>query len=294
MQGAELNILDEGSEDHSADTPIVLAVRLGRRIMFARSWCLGAQRNKHPLGQRSVRLLIEVAALEGYTDILRDLLSWDKSWTQDQLDQALIMTCGQWNFDCVATLLAECAFSTLALEDAMQFAATQEPLLHRGLESMEERLLHLEDDARRQAEVLRLLLAEYAHPGDERASPTASDRFALLNRTLYSVSQSPFMIGALKLLLEMGADPNTLNRPGLNTPLHRALTRDYRMPGRCNEEEISALLDYRARVDLLNDKNETAVHRAMKNGDERMVRKLRQQRQNAQAIRTSLDPGHRE
>ena len=60
------------------------------------------------------------------------------------------------------------------------------------------------------------------------------------------------------------------------TPLHRALGGEVRVFRRCNEEGVGVLLKYGARVDIRNDKEETAMDIARKKGDTKMVEKLMQ------------------
>src|SRR5687767_13575454 len=97
-RGANMDILDEGSTNiRQEDTPIRLAVRLGRRDMAKTLWDLGAHRQKYP-DDYSPRMiesgtLLEAAAFEGQADMVSDLLSWTSEWTQDQRSHALRMAC---------------------------------------------------------------------------------------------------------------------------------------------------------------------------------------------------------
>jgi ankyrin repeat protein len=273
IEGADFNILDEGSEGRPPDTPIRLAVRLGRRAMFARLWNAGAERKKYPSDWGQGRSLIEVAASEGSADILTDLLSWNQSWTHDEQLQALTAACRQWFPDSVAALIRERpCFSKKELEDSMHMAVTGEPTYHdREWVTVQERLLTLEEDSFRQERILIMLLDEWDRVGV--ADGVAHEPSQLLDRLLLVVSISLFSIAALRLLLERGADPNALNK---STPLHRALGSNFRVLKQCNEAGVEALLKYGARVDIKNNKGETAMDIAKKNGDTRMMERLMQ------------------
>lgn len=272
IEGADFNIVDEGSEGRPPDTPIRLAARLGRRAMFAQLWNAGAERNKYPSDWGQGRSLIEVAAGGGRADILTDLLSWNQSWTHDEQLQALTTACMQWFPDSVAALMDKCSFSKKELEDSMHIAVTGGPTYHdREWISIHERLLTLGEDSLRQEGILIMLLDEWDRVAG--ADGVADEPSQFLDHLLSVVSTSLFSIAALRLLLKRGADPNALNK---STPLHRALRRNLWGLKQCNEAGVEALLKYGARVDIKNDKGETAMDIAKKNGDTRMMERLMQ------------------
>ena len=74
-RGATMDILDEGSTNtRMEDTPIRLAVRLGRRDVAKILWDFSAHMQKQPRLIESGTLL-EVATSEGQADMVSDLLS---------------------------------------------------------------------------------------------------------------------------------------------------------------------------------------------------------------------------
>lgn len=268
-EGADLNILDEGGEGRPPDTPIGLAVRLGRDEMFAILWNAGAQRKKN--SSWWCRSLIEIAAGEGHAEILTNLLLWDPSWTQEELILALTKACGFWFVDSVAILLDKCTFNKRELEISMHTVITGNPTYHGDWISPHERLLDLENDSLRQEGILRMLLDAWDHIASEDV--IADERTQLLHRFLFITSSSPFRVGALRLLLQKGADPNAVQN---GTPLHLAVGRHFWILRRCNEEGAEVLLKYGARVDIRNDKGETAIDIAEIHSDTKMVEKLLQ------------------
>jgi ankyrin repeat protein len=125
-------------------------------------------------------------------------------------------------------------------------------------------LLTLEEDSARQARVLELLLNTHA-----RIKGIASDvdkAPALLNRLLIITSSSFFMFGAMKLLLEQGANPNTQGEIGGETPLHRAVVRKGHVQ-KCNEDGVELLLSSGARLDICDAQGNSVIYYAKEYGD---------------------------
>jgi ankyrin repeat protein len=266
MYDPNLDILDEGNEGRNPDTPLNLAVGLGRRDMVKNLWDAGAGHGCYAAEVRaySRKTLIEHVAYGGYADILRDLLTWSDEWPQLRREYALWYTCRQWHDDAVCVLLELCVFSVQELERGLDFAADNSSGWKQGSRrSTQERLLTAEEDSKHQARILEAIL-------DARKRVLGANgqmsELALLNHWLHANAFSPFNISTLRFLLERGADPDFQNPDG-NTVLHFAVvwSREVR---RCNEEGVATLLEYGARTDILNNEGDDALDNAKKRGDE--------------------------
>lgn len=257
IRGADINLVDIGHEMRSPDTPIRVAVRLGRRAMFKRLWDLGAERNKYPSNIYIRRSLVEVAACDGQAHILRDLLHWDESWTEDQRIRALILACNQGHILVITTLLVECAYSTTVLENAISAAMDAEFPLDTWCKASEhEKKLKQQHRSMRLAATVMHLLDEHSRVGSADGTQTY-DCSALLNQLVYRAAASQGDVDVLRLVLAKGADPNIVGREG-NTPLHKAMTRWGHGMGDYNEKGVIVLLENGAEVDIQNEKGETA------------------------------------
>lgn len=257
IRGADIDLVDAGDEMHHPDTPICVAVRLGRRAMFKRLWDLGAERNKYPFDICTRHSLVKVAACDGQAHVLRDLLHWDQSWTEEQRILALMMACTQGHVLVIATLLVECAYSTTVLEDAISRAMNAEFPLDTWCNASEhEKKLKQQERLMRRAAIVMHLLDEHARVGSADGTQTY-DCSALLNRLVYTAAASKGYVDVLRLVIAKGVDPNTVGRKG-NTPLHEAMTRGLHGMGDYNEKGIVVLLEHGANVDTRNGAGETA------------------------------------
>ncbi|PVH98281.1 ankyrin [Periconia macrospinosa] len=243
-RGANMDILDERTPDERKveDTPIRLAVRLGRRDMVRKMWRSGAQRHMYAktsnLADRVT--LLEVAAREGYPDIVGDMLSWKSDWTYDQRLNALRKACRAYDVDadagCTRLLLNDWQYDP---EDLEEIAC--------------ETIIHRVEGGGNLAKVIAALL-------DEHRGQVMGDNHAhqdLLDLLLPGAAASQSQIESLRLLLQSGADPNapikknawTQSRFPLQLTLHfeqwDAQTRTF------NVEGLKTMLDYGARTDIL-------------------------------------------
>lgn len=106
--------------------------------------------------------------------------------------------------------------------------------------------MFLRREAKRQVDVIAMLLDAHWRLGDPRAHQ------ALLNRLLLMTAATSFCINTLRLLLQGGAYPNSRSESNGMTALQMALTirRDV---GTFNEEGVKELLDSGASVDVLDE-----------------------------------------
>ncbi|KAF2275571.1 ankyrin [Westerdykella ornata] len=256
-RGANMDILDEGCTNiRMEDTPIRLAVRLGRRDMAKTLWDLGAHRQKYP-DDYSPRViesgtLLEVAAFEGQADMVSDLLSWTSEWTQDQKSHALSLACAAFHLDVARVLLEAFQFDQAELEEVAAYTATCEHAPNQPCSSRDEKFAFLRREAKRQADVIATLLDAHRRLGDPRAHQ------ALLDRLLPVTAATPFRIDTLRLLLQGGAYPNSRSESDGMTALQMALTirRDV---GTFNEEGVKELLDSGASVDVLDEAGKSKI-----------------------------------
>lgn len=159
MYVPDLDVLNGGIDQRYEDTPLRLAGRLGRRMMVKQRWYAGAQHNKYvsdiPVHAR--RSLLEVAAYEGHTAIVEDLLSLSTKWTQDERNVAVRMASQEWRPDVVKVLRERCALTVEELESHLR-SATRHATLGNPWISKHERLLTLKEDFNLQAAVFESLL----------------------------------------------------------------------------------------------------------------------------------------
>ncbi|KAH7384438.1 ankyrin repeat-containing domain protein [Phaeosphaeria sp. MPI-PUGE-AT-0046c] len=118
VYGPNLDVLDGGIDPRFEDTPLRLAVWLGRREMVKQLWHAGAQHKKYAsyIPVLSHESLPEVAACEGHAAIVEDLLLWSKEWTQVERNVAIRVASQEWHPDVVKVLLQWCSFTVQELE----------------------------------------------------------------------------------------------------------------------------------------------------------------------------------
>ncbi|KAH7090627.1 hypothetical protein FB567DRAFT_296325 [Paraphoma chrysanthemicola] len=203
-RGANMDILDEGSDNiRTKDTPIRLAVRLGRRDLAKTLWNSGAHRQKYP-DDYSPRLiesgtLLEVAAFEGQADMVSDLLSWTSEWTQDQKNHALSLACAAFHLDAAKVLMEAFRFDQAKLEEVSAYTATCGHAPNHPCSSRDEKFAFLRREAKRQADIIAMLLEAHRRLGDPRVHQ------ALLNLLLPMTAATSFRIDTLRLLIQNGA-----------------------------------------------------------------------------------------
>ncbi|KAK0754622.1 ankyrin repeat-containing domain protein [Schizothecium vesticola] len=223
----------------STYTPLLNAARNGRRDIARLLWeRVGPEARFYPsepgnpahAGEISC---LQVAAAHGYAALGADFLNvWD-SWTPDETRRTLVAAAAAWHGDVVALLLDRAAFTADAIQDAL--AASVGP--GNG-----------DDDlmARQHGVVRRLLDAGGDPNGTRRGRPM-----------LLVAASSATCLGALKALLEKGADPNIQDVTSGTTALHQ-----YRRVGRAPSSPATAevLLRHGASPDLADREGETPVH----------------------------------
>jgi hypothetical protein len=252
-----MDILDGGSTNiRMEDTPIRLAVPLGRRDMAKTLWDLGVHRQKY-LDDYSPRViesctLLEVAAFEGQADMVSDLLPWTSEWTQDQQSHAFSLACAAFHLGVARVLLEAFQFDQAKLEEVVAYTATWEHASHQPCSSRDEKFAILRREAKRQADVVATLLDAHRRLGHPRA------HLALLNRLLPMTAAASFRIDTLRLLLQGGANPNSRSESNVMTALQMALTirRDV---GTFHEEGVKELLDSGASVDMLDEAGKSKI-----------------------------------
>ncbi|KAF3000723.1 hypothetical protein E8E13_003365 [Curvularia kusanoi] len=251
-RGANMDILDEDcSDERMVDTPLRLAVRLGRRDIAKMLWDFGVHMQKQPRSIESGSLLA-VAASEGHTDMVSDLLSWTSEWAPDHQTDALRLACTAFHLDVAKVLLEAFQFDQAQLEVAAVWTVTSEHAPPQPRSSRDERFTFLRREAKRQAEIIATLLDAYRRLGDARAYQ------AFLNHLLPMSASTPFRIDTLRLLLQSGADPNSRSKNSGRTALQLSLTvrRDVQT---FNEEGVKELLDFGASVDGLDEAEKSKI-----------------------------------
>jgi hypothetical protein len=190
--GANTDILDAGSYNiRFEDTPIRLAVRLGRREMLKMLWDSGAQRAKYaddyPPYSIEAGSLLEIAVWEGYTDMVSDLIEWKEEWNLNQQSHALWLACGAFHGGVVRVLLAASEYGQETLEGIAKYTVTIENAPENLLGSREEKVKWQREEGKRQADIIKVLLE---HCGLITGKPQY--HLHLLNRLLPMAATSPF------------------------------------------------------------------------------------------------------
>ena len=154
---------------------------------------------------------LRVAAREGHADIVADLLdAWD-GWPAYETGWALRGAALSWRDNTVALLLARVPYEADTIQDALKdlvWFPKFLSILHIGV-GFGPPLVPAEEDIRRQSVVGQLVDAGANPDGDLYGQPL-----------LHEAASSSDGLGALKVLLERGANPNLQDTNG-KTALHK-------------------------------------------------------------------------
>ncbi|KAL5344787.1 hypothetical protein ACLOAV_010184 [Pseudogymnoascus australis] len=217
-------------------TAIGLAASKGHRDIVKRLWTRCAPES-HVDGLTIHQTCIFMAASHGHASIVDDMLNWWSGWSQDLKITALRLAAMQWHFGVVNLLLKRESFEQSILQGALHSAADHKAMFtddkpkYEGVEYVNQQLL------------ISLLIDAGADPNSCPHGNTP---------LIITVASNSNLTGALKTLLEKGADPNKTNGSGLSA-LH-VLTEPVEVrqmgggPSVINETAIHLLLQYKASV----------------------------------------------
>ncbi|KAK4233254.1 ankyrin [Achaetomium macrosporum] len=226
-------------------TPILTASQYGRREMARLFWRLvGPDGRFYPsLRRRSELTCLVVAAQYGQADLVADFLDMWDGWSVDEKRRALLDAAAEWNDNVVTVLLAKVGYEVDDIQEALGQCVDSGPgsTHYIGADDGDTP----EYNARAHRLVCRLV--------DAGGNADAT----YLERPLLCIA-APLAdrIGALKALLEKGANPNIQNVEG-RTPLHAT----FRFSS-SSIEALRLLLDHGASPEIPDQDGATPLHAA--------------------------------
>ncbi|KAM0298184.1 hypothetical protein ACHAPM_008882 [Fusarium culmorum] len=238
--GVGVDVAADSSAHEHRLSPLALAVRLGNQRLLWRLWQhLHSQEEE---SKAKVDSCLFEASINSQTTILRALLSW-KEWTAEAKTEALFWAARSWKVYSAQLLTTQLSFPQDVLDKALHHAVDFRPLIGDDF-----KLDYNGDDYLQQ----QLLIA---HLIDAGANPNA-----IINGQppIITAARSISLVGALKVLLDKGANPDATDRRG-KSALHflgspTALNRSGPVV-RLNETAIRILLSHNASVTLEDDES---------------------------------------
>ncbi len=195
-------------------TPLWFACKYGRRWLARLFWQLvGPDGRFLPSDGETINRLscLRVAAWEGHADIVADLLdAWD-GWPAYETGWALRGAASSWRESTVAMLLTRVPYEANTIQDALKDLVRLPKILPVFLGGFvpSSPIVTTEENSRQQSVVRQLVDAGANPDGDLHGQPL-----------LHKAACSSNGIGALKVLLEKGANPNLQDING-KTALHK-------------------------------------------------------------------------
>lgn len=186
---------DSSAHEHQL-SPLALAARLGNKRLLWRLWQHLHSQEKESLA--NVDSCLFEASINSQTTILRALLSW-KEWTAEAKSEALFWAARSWKAYSAQLLTTQLSFPQDVLDKALHHAVGFRPLIGDDF-----KLDYNGDDYLQQ----QLLIA---HLIDAGANPNA-----IINRQppIITAARSVSLVGALKVLLDKGANLDATDRRG--------------------------------------------------------------------------------
>lgn len=243
--GADLFLVDYGD---SSVTAIGCAAREGHRDAVARLWAAATPedqlRNIAPYRQSLI-----VAAMYGRAAIVHDLLSSWHGWPLQLKDNALLWAARRWHFEVAHLLINIVDFDKNKLQEALCYAVEKRMELADEFKSRCEGF-----EYSNQQSLIALLVDAGADP-----NYTWNDMPLLCSTAL-----DANLTGALRVLLEKGADPNACSETG-RSALHMVagvVSQGQIDSPVVNETAIRLLIHHHASVSQSDEEGETPLHTA--------------------------------
>ncbi|RYO92561.1 hypothetical protein DL766_002358 [Monosporascus sp. MC13-8B] len=231
--GADAFIVSYGEQRLTA---IGFAAFKGHRDIVKRLWTC-CRPESHVEGLKPYQTCFVVAATHGHASIVEDMLDWWNGWSQELRIEALLWASRRWHFGVVTLLLKRTSFEQPTLQEALHAATNHKFMLSYEFDIKYEGIDYLDQ---------QLLIASLIDAG---ADPNSCPDNAPL---IYTTAHNANLTGALKTLLEKGADPNKTDGSG-KSALH-VLASPVMIgqlaggPGLLNETAIHLLLQHKASV----------------------------------------------
>ncbi|KAH6689547.1 ankyrin repeat-containing domain protein, partial [Plectosphaerella plurivora] len=269
-------LLEAGADDsvdrnfQRFDSVWILAAKLGRREILRRVWSRIAEppdplqaeldRENIQFDEDSKAACLREAAGHGQAATVRDMLDWKQDWHIRSLSEAVVAAAYEWQDEVVALLLGLVTFPTERLNVFLRAACSLKPV--RAARPRIEDYLGF-DGVRQEQQVAGIIRA-----GAEVDVPRARGRCDLVRST----ASVAFLIGALKGLLDNGANPNQADSVhgltalhGLAWPVGPGEMQPYAY--RHNYSAARLLLEHGADVFRPDDRGNTPLHYAAAGAD---------------------------
>ncbi|KAH6953867.1 ankyrin repeat-containing domain protein [Ilyonectria sp. MPI-CAGE-AT-0026] len=254
--GAKPLILRRIGDD--ASTPLSIAARQGNRAILRQLW-QHIDPDHHAGNYLGFQFCLVQAAMYGQPLTIADLLDWWDGWSPKAREYALRWAAMRWKVYAVELLLSKLSFEQQLLDTALCDASDFKSLM------VYETIVDYEGvDYFEQQQLIALLV-------DAGANPNATfNQEPLIQSAACSVN----LVGALKALLQKGADPNATNQAG-DSALHHLgfpvrLHQGSPETG-LHETGIRLLLEHHASVRQQNKSGETPLHHAAAGSNVRIL-----------------------
>ncbi|KAF9781934.1 hypothetical protein IL306_012702 [Fusarium sp. DS 682] len=201
------------------------------------------------------------SAAWGQVASVANLMDWWDGWTLKTTESALTRAAQRWKVYVAEFLISKVKFEQEALDSALASAIDYKVYMNS---TNEYRIDYEGVDYFEQQQLIKLLIYAGANP---------NTTFRGMPLVIYT-AQNINLIGALSVLLENGADPNTADKTG-RTALHllggaRRLRQSV-LFGRVNEAGIRLLLGHKASVTLQDESGAMPLHEASFGTDLRIL-----------------------
>ncbi|KAF5120833.1 Ankyrin-3 [Metarhizium anisopliae] len=234
------------------------AIQTGNRDMFTRI-CENMTLGIDKTSQQRYRTLLDRTALNGQAAMVEDVLGWAGGWSEATLEHALGNAVSGWHVEVVRLLLDRFDYSPLCINSSLCRAADfRSDLLGHpraectGLDYMN------------QQQLISCLVDAGADPNSNHEE----------ENIVIKAATWVDLVGALKALLENGADPNERG-PARETALHHLGSPVHikKGPKRClHETGIRLLLQHGASVVIQDELGNTPLHYAAFGSNMRIFR----------------------
>lgn len=254
--GADVFLLDRGD---SKATAIGLAARHGHREAVSRLRVAGTSEDELRTVHPSQSTLV-VAAMYGRAAIVHDVLtSWD-GWPQQLKEAALVWASRRWHCEVAHLLIQAADFDKTKLQEALCYAVGNKT------ELADEFFMRKEGfEYANQQSLITLLVDAGADPnyiwdGIPLLCTAGRDGMSLL----LGAAENANLTGALRVLLEKGANPNACDMTGRSALHHIAGMVSQEQFDRpvINEAAIRLLIKYGGSVSLPDQGGVTPLHEA--------------------------------